>query len=148
MGFSNSFSYKGFDLSISMRGAFNYQVLNFPRLHNQPLNTMPLNVLKYATEKPFGGNSYVFESSIYNSYYLEDAGYIKIDNIDLGYTLPVKIKNIESIRFNASLRNWFTFTKYTGIDPEVPISGQTPGYDNNFTYPTIKSLTFGLNINF
>ena len=147
IGFTNSFKYKNFDLSVSMRGAFGFQVLNFMRMHYQPIERLPLNLVTQSLEKPFGGDSYVWEASKYVDYYLEDGDYLKIDNIDFGYTIPIKSKYIKSARIYASAYNLFTFTKYTGVDPEVSISGLTPGYDNNFTYPNTKTYTFGLNIN-
>lgn len=160
LGFTNNFRYKNFDLALSCRGAFGFQVLNFFRMHYQPLSSLPGNVSVFALEKPYN-NQYVVEAAKYNSYYVENGDYLKISNIDLGYNIKLAKNNQASMRIYLSLNNFFTFTKYTGLDPEVNINGLTPGYDNvGFggvddntgdnpgTYPSLKTVTAGININF
>ena len=84
----------------------------------------------------------------FNSYYVEDGDYWKIDNITLGYTLPKLGRYVKYLRLYASVLNAFTFTGYEGIDPEVSTSGLTPGYDTRDRYPSVRSFTFGLNVKF
>ena len=124
-------------------------------MHYQPLASLPGNLSVYAKEKPFN-NKYVYEAAKYHDYYIENGDYVKVDNIDLGYTINLN-KTKASIRIYISANNFFTFTKYTGLDPEVNISGLEPGYDNvgfggvpdgSGAYPSIKSVTGGININF
>ncbi|MES2238618.1 MAG: TonB-dependent receptor [Bacteroidota bacterium] len=90
-----------------------------------------------------------------SSYYVEDGSYLRIAQITFGYTLPKdfsdKIKMTRA-RFYLTGNNLFTFTKYSGFDPEVSAAdkdlvGVTPGYDSS-TYPRSKSLVFGLNLTF
>ena len=125
-------------------------------MHYQPLSSLPGNVSVYAKEKPYN-NQYVVEAAKYNSYYIENGNYVKVSNIDLGYTINLKKKYAAAIRLYVSLNNFFTFTNYTGLDPEVNISGNTPGYDNvgfggvsdaSGTYPSVRTFTAGLNLNF
>jgi hypothetical protein len=156
LGLTNNMRWKNLDFSFSLRGAFGFQVLNFFRMHYQPLSSLPGNVSVFAKEKPYN-DQYVVEAAKYNSYYIENGNYVKVSNIDLGYTIKLKRKYAALIRVYVSLNNFFTFTNYTGLDPEVNISGNTPGYDNvgfggvsdaSGTYPSVKTFTAGLSLNF
>ena len=90
-----------------------------------------------------------------SSRFVEDGSYIRIKNIALGYTFPKKWiskAKIENLRLYANIQNLYTFTKYTGYDPEVGAStqdstGLTYGLDNG-RYPTPTTYSFGLNITF
>jgi hypothetical protein len=89
-----------------------------------------------------------------SSQYVEDGSYLRIQNITLGYNVPSPAfsftKYVSALRLYASLQNFFTFTGYSGNNPEVSKYGSDNlggGYDN-FTYPLSKTVTFGLNINF
>lgn len=76
-----------------------------------------------------------------SDFYLEDLSFLKIRNIQIGYTLPdkwLKKINFDKIRFYCTLENFFTFTKYRLLDPEV----------NKMDYPTIRQAVIGLNITF
>ena len=87
--------------------------------------------------------------------YIEDGSYLRIKNITLGYTLPKSILEkvkIDNIRLYCNIQNLFTFTKYTGFDPEVGAStqdstGLTFGVDNG-RYPSPMTCSFGVNITF
>ena len=85
--------------------------------------------------------------------YVEDGSYLRIKNITLGYTIPANVLNrlkIENVRVYVNIQNLYTFTKYTGFDPEVGVSTLSPnvyGLDNG-RYPSPQSFTFGLNLSF
>ena len=87
--------------------------------------------------------------------YIEDGSYLRIKNITLGYTLPRKVLSrwqIENIRIYMNIQNLYTFTRYTGYDPEVGAStqdatGMTFGVDNG-RYPSPTTYSCGLNITF
>lgn len=87
--------------------------------------------------------------------YVEDGSFIRIKNITLGYTFPKALLNkakIENLRVYVNIQNLYTFTKYTGYDPEVGAStqdstGLTYGLDNG-RYPSPAMYSFGLNITF
>ncbi len=90
--------------------------------------------------------------SDYSSYYLEDGSYLRLNTITLGYTLPKKIvqkAKINNARVYCTLNNIYTFTNYTGYDPEVSASGSalTPGVDDS-SYPRSKSWVLGVNLTF
>ena len=75
------------------------------------------------------------------SYYIEDGDYWKIDNLTLGYTHNFKNNDyIKSVRLYGSVHNLATFTGYTGLDPEVRITGFDAGTDERDKYPTIRTL--------
>ena len=80
-----------------------------------------------------------------------DGSYFKIKQIQLGYNLPknlLKKVSLESCRVFASLDNFFTFSKYIGLDPEVTTSGGNSSGIDMGTYPTAKQVIFGVNLSF
>ena len=90
--------------------------------------------------------------SDYSSYYIEDGSYLRLSTITLGYTLPKSIvqrAKISNARIYCTLNNIYTFTNYTGYDPEVSAtsSALTPGVDNS-SYPRSKSWVIGVNLTF
>lgn len=149
-GWNNSFSYKKWDLGITMRGAFDFQLINGARMnYENTKNSRYENRLKSVNDLVFGKHTLSKEvEPEYNSYYVEDGDYWKIDNISLGYSFGALGKYIKSLRLYGSVLNAFTFTGYKGIDPEVNTDGLTPGYDTRYRYPSTRSFTFGLNVKF
>ncbi|MDR0657662.1 MAG: SusC/RagA family TonB-linked outer membrane protein [Mediterranea sp.] len=149
-GWNNNIRYKNFDFSMTMRGAFGYQIINEARMYYEnPKNSRMENRLKSVNDKIFGKMQLSKEvDPEFNSYYVEDGDYWKIDNITLGYTFNNLHKYISSLRLYASVLNAFTITGYDGVDPEVNMNGLNPGYDNRDQYPSIRSFTFGLGIKF
>ena len=148
LAFNNTFRYKNFDLAVTMRGAFDYQILNFNRMYYENNSNQIRNRLASAL-KPVFGKAVLTEPEAYNSYYIENGDYWKIDNIVLGYNFePKQIDFIDSIRIYASTLNTFVFTNYKGVDPEISPEGVSPGNDNRDKYPTTRTYTFGLNIKF
>ena len=76
-----------------------------------------------------------------SDFYLQNKNFLKIRNIQLGYTLPkawTKACQLERVRIYGSLENFFTFTSYKGFDPEV----------SGLNYPTMKQAVIGLNVTF
>jgi len=146
LSFNNHFVYRNWDLSINMRGAFGFQILNFSRMfYENP--TIGYNMLDAAFDKVYG-KAVLSDVQRYVSYYVEDGDYWKIDNITLGYTFPLKNKYINNLRIYTSGLNLFTFTGYKGIDPEVQQTGLSPGNDDRDKYPTTRTFTFGVNVTF
>jgi TonB-dependent starch-binding outer membrane protein SusC len=148
---NNTISYKNFDLSVTMRGAFGYQILNYQRMFYENQNATASNQMKSTYDLVYG-KAVLNYSQDYVSYYLEEGDYWKIDNITLGYTLmPKDQKVFRSFRVYASMLNALTFTKYKGIDPEVSRFGDTglnPGCDSRDKFPTTHTYTLGVNITF
>lgn len=162
VNFNNTLTYKGWDLSINMRGQFGAKILNFQEMfYANP--TIQYNVLNSAfDEHPvvsissdqksityIGKIARLNDSQRFVSEYVESGDFWKIDNVTLGYSFNVKnIKWIQRLRIYASCLNLATITGYKGLDPEVDITGLTPGTDDRDKYPTTRSFTFGLNVTF
>ena len=160
----NNFRYKNWDLTISQRGAFKFQVANLQRMMFENPTESQYNVLTTAYDKVFGKTQ--LKSPVeFNSYYIENGDYWKIDNITLGYNfIKPGIKYVQSARIYVSSLNTLIITGYKGIDPEVsirnpvstaqagvvqtPTAGLDPGMDSPYKYPTTRTFTIGLNVTF
>lgn len=149
-GWNNTLRYKNFDLNVTMRGAFGFQIINGGRMNYENVkNSRFENRLKSVNDLVFGKHTLSLEVELeFNSYYVEDGDYWKIDNITLGYSFGQVGKYIKSLRIYGSVLNALTITGYKGIDPEVSTDGLTPGYDTRDRYPSVRSFTFGVNVKF
>lgn len=146
-GWNNNFTYGNFDLGITMRGAFDYQILNFQRMYSEVPGFSLYNQLSSAYDEVFG--KAVLNNNIlpeYNSYYVENGDFWKIDNITLGYKLNLPSQHFKSARIYVSTLNTFTITGYKGMDPEVNRLGLSPGNDDRDKYPTTRVYTLGLSL--
>lgn len=164
LGWNNNFRYKNWDLSITQRGAFKFQVANLQRMMLENPTQIQYNVLNNAFNKVYGKTQ--LKSPVeFNSYYIENGDYWKIDNITLGYNVNhTGMRYIQSARIYAAVLNALIITGYKGIDPEVslrngvstaqsgvaqtPTSGLDPGMDSPYKYPTTRTFTIGLNVTF
>ena len=80
-------------------------------------------------------------------YYIEDGSFLRLKNLQLGYTLPQSLLskiNVKSLRVYVQGVNLFTLSKYTGLDPELGGDDRNFGEDSG-NYPNVKQLIFGLN---
>ena len=145
LGFQSNFNYKNFDLAFNLRASLGNYVYNNVKSSraqlellqdNAVLGNLPTSVL----ETNFLRTSDVINSDIY----VEDASYLRMDNITLGYTFenPIKKFSYSSLRLWAGVQNVFTLTNYTGLDPEV-----FDGIDN-LIYPRSRNFLVGANIKF
>ncbi len=147
-GFGINFNYKQWDFSSSFRGQLGGQVYNARKLtsgwvdRSIPTNSNSLsNVLDFYN----GAADIQFQNyngnATFSDYFLEDATFLRCENIVLGYRFNKFYKN-SSMRVYGAINNPFILTKYTGQDPE-----NFGAIDNNF-YPRPTSFTFGLNFDF
>lgn len=179
-GFGNTFNYKGFDLNIFFTGAYGNKALNMtrmriedPRLNSNilrsSLNFARIGVIDPALPDDDYRNLYVVNAGSTNmpavqrsdanaNYRLsdlmvEDASYIRLQNISLGYTLPkawVRKCYLENVRVYFNAQNIHTWSKYKGLDPEIgALEGDAlkMGIDYG-RYPSPRIYTFGLNVSF
>lgn len=90
-------------------------------------------------------------NTIFSDYFVEDASFVRIQNLQLGYTIPRRLTGkagIEQLRLFANVSNLYTFTKYLGYDPAASAGAPVgSGFDSGF-YPVPRTYTFGLNLNF
>ncbi|MFV0391724.1 MAG: SusC/RagA family TonB-linked outer membrane protein, partial [Paludibacteraceae bacterium] len=149
-GIGNTFEYKGFDLNIFFYGMGDRVLMNtnknkyllgavrLPTGDNNMMTSVKdiyLSTSPSTTTPGIAPNPYQGESD----YLIEDASFIRLKNITLGYTLPAKVfKNKMNMRVYIDGQNLLLFTKYTGIDPETDSLG---------AYPNAKTFTIGVNIN-
>ncbi len=149
LAWNNSVQYKNFDLSVTMRGAFGFQILNFQRMFYENPRVTQYNMLKSAFDPVFG-KTRLNNDLAYVSYYIEEGDYWKIDNVTLGHTFKLaKSKALRGARVYVSGLNLFNITGYKGIDPEgVNRTGLFPGNDERDKYPTTRTFTAGVNLNF
>lgn len=145
--------WKRFDLSLffqgvqGIQGYFYYEIATpFSGVANlgswwmdrwtptNPSNTMPRVTLDE------------YRTNVHSSFYMEDASYLRLKNIELGYTIDPKILSkigISSVRIYGNIQNAFTLTKFKGFDPE-----QTINQTRAEAFPQVRVMTVGLNVNF
>ncbi|MEJ8758208.1 TonB-dependent receptor [Pontibacter sp. H259] len=159
-GLDNTFRYKGFDMNVFLRFSGGNKVMNRTR---QDLLTMQFEnngteILGrwQSPEKPGDGQTpmlYAGRSSFINtegeasSRWVEDGDFLKVQNLALGYTVPKSLTErakIDRLRVYAQLQNAFTFSDYSGLDPEV-YTGVGVDYNSN---PQQRVFTVGLNLGF
>lgn len=155
-GFTNELRYKNFDLTVFAEGVMGSQVYNIQRYitENTNANTnVSSRVLNRWT--PDNRKTDIQRAgrfiSLGNSHYIEDGSYLKIRDIQLGYTINKNLTQdfgIKNMRVAISAQNYFVFTNYSGYDPEVNSRGGSSIEQNVDlgSYPSFKSLTFSVNI--
>jgi TonB-linked SusC/RagA family outer membrane protein len=149
-GWNNTIRWKNLDLSLFFRGVFGNDVLNVKRWAYAP-EKMPAGTNIFMKDvKLLAKGTGLYRQSGFSSYYLEKGSYIKLDNVTLGYTVPVKENKIVSkIRLYLTGENLFAITAYSGIDPEVnTMDVWNAGIDATGFYPSIANVMFGINISF
>ena len=148
----NTFTYKDLDLSVFLRGAFGYKLFNTRAFYaGTPVTQNGSNVLTSA----YDGGKYAALTnpetySTLSDYFLEKGDFVKIDNITLGYNPKLHIKHINGLRIYVTGRNLYTFTKYTGGDPEsIDVNGLTPGINPSLSYyPSTLQIIAGFQLKF
>ena len=147
LSWSNSLSYKNWDLSMLFRSALGFEIFNMRKYGMGLKGSGTDNVLRkaytdYADVESSGG--------IISSYFLENGNYFKLDNVTLGYTYSPKSRQlVENLRIYLTAKNVFTLTGYEGNDPSIVTStGITPGIDSNSAYPQATNFTLGVTVRF
>jgi len=146
-GLTTNLVYKNFEATLSLRGAFKFDVLNTKEIYYGNPNVFPsYNLLESALEK----NKDLRDIPQYSSYYLEKGDYLKVSQLSIAYNIDMQkvYKYISSLRVYAAADNLYTFTGYSGIDPELASNGFTTGIDNRTFYPRTCTYTFGVNVCF
>lgn len=161
-GFTNTVNYKSFDLSLFLQGSYGAKIYNFMRWQLEKLdnttNNQLVSVLDRYTADNINGSLPRFtttnsNNSIISDRYVEDGSYIRVQNLTIGYRLPTSIAQrikMTNLRVYLSAQNLYTFTKYSGYDPEIG------SYDNGILlmnvdqghYPNPRTITMGINVEF
>ncbi|MEO7989828.1 MAG: TonB-dependent receptor [Chryseolinea sp.] len=181
-GITNSFSYKGFDVSILLTYSYGNQIYNYLRYQNANPNNINLGRNMFVETFDYAkvgvnddGEAYLLNpettinristSSVNGNYdrltnkYLEDGSYLRVKNISINYNIPsmliAKQKIVKGIRVGVGLQNIYTFTKYTGYDPEVgsyvgPNGDVAQGFKgvDYGRYPITPIYSFNLGVDF
>ena len=144
LGWSNSLRWGNLSLSATFRASIGGKVLNQMRGVYENITNMGLQNIQ---------ESWLYDQSytggvVYSSKYLEDATYLKLDNISLTYNIPLNTNFIKGLRVYATAQNVFILTGYTGVDPEVSLTGLAPGIAPLSYYPRTRTFTLGASITF
>lgn len=148
MSTSHNFRYKNFDLALFFRGAFGFDIFNIHDFYYGTRNFTG-NRLKKAYGKNFDINPSA--NPVVSDYFLERGDYFKLDMVTLGYTLKTpKARFLDRIRIYGSVKNVFTITKFSGVDPSTyQVNGLTPGGQGSRTYyPSTRQFIMGVQVDF
>ncbi|SHL39365.1 TonB-linked outer membrane protein, SusC/RagA family [Chitinophaga jiangningensis] len=160
-GFSNDFRYRNFDLNILLQWSYGNDNINANRyvfeggiVNNPNLNQFATYANRWTPDNP---SNTMFRAggmgnAAYSSRVIEDGSYLKLRTVSLGYSLPaavLKRAKIKSLRVYGAAQNIYTWTKYSGMDPEVNArpNNLSPGFDYA-AYPHSLSYVTGLNVTF
>ena len=146
---NNRVSYKNWDFSMDIRSWIDFDVYNTLEMYFGLQKENDINLLKVAYTK----NKDITQEKQLCSYFLQDGTFLKIDAINLGYTLPLKEKTnglIQSLRIYGNINNVCTITGYEGMDPEVNVIGHSAGIEwwNSGFYPRARTYTLGVQLTF
>ena len=144
-GWSNSFRIGQFGLSATFRGQLGGKIFNTYRaLYENTSNLGQSNILaSWLDDTSFKGKEIK-----YSTKYIEDASFLKLDNISASYDFKFKNEYINKLRLYLTAQNIFCLTGYTGVDPEVSLSGIAPGIEGTSYYPRTRTFTFGATLTF
>lgn len=152
---NNTFAYKGIDLSIFLQGVQGSDIFNANRIYQEGMSVAQNQLASVLDRWSPSFTTGKLPRAIFNdpnkntrvsNRFIEDGSYFRIKNITLGYNLPmgfVQRAKMQTARLYVSAQNLFTFTKYTGFDPEVSANG----IDLN-VYPVTRTFSAGINLIF
>ncbi|MBD5233213.1 MAG: SusC/RagA family TonB-linked outer membrane protein [Bacteroidales bacterium] len=148
MSTSHNFRYRNIDLALFFRGAFGYDIFNIHDFYYGTRNFTG-NVLRKAYGKNFDVSPNT--STVVTDYFLERGDYFKLDMLTLGYTLNLpKARFIDRVRIYGTVKNVFTITKFSGVDPSTyQVNGLEPGAQGSRSYyPSTRQFIAGVQIDF
>ncbi|MBB2146929.1 SusC/RagA family TonB-linked outer membrane protein [Pedobacter sp. LMG 31464] len=152
-GFTNNFKYKRFDLSVFINGVQGNDIINMNTRFSGNLGTNK-NITQEMSDGAWAqGNDNTnatgpkimrqfFRNLLFSRRFVEDGSFVRIKNITFGYNVPLKSKTISNLKVSLGVNNLYTFTNYSGYDPEINSYGDNPalfgvdlgGYPNSRTY--------------
>ncbi|HEU4555419.1 MAG TPA: SusC/RagA family TonB-linked outer membrane protein [Chitinophaga sp.] len=140
----NVFTYKNWDLNIFLRGNFGYKLFNMQAFYlGTPATQTDANTLRsaYDPKSKYSKLTSSATTALASDYFLESGSFVKIDNVTLGYNCTINSKYLRALRIYAAASNLYTFTGFTGGDPDLyPVNDLTPGVQGN-----PRTNTYGLN---
>jgi len=161
-GFTNNFTYRNFDISLFINGVQGNDVVNMNTAFNGNLGTsknVSSEVMQGAWDDSKDNSNATgpkverqfWRTLLFSKRFIEDGSFVRIKNLTIGYTVPGKlIKGVSSIRVSAGVNNLYTFTNYSGYDPEINSYGDNPalfGVDLG-GYPNTRSFNLSIRCGF
>ena len=148
IGFNTNFTYKKWMLSLAMHANIGHYMYYRPNDNMVAVYgwLVPYNLNRMYYDSKFENNGNQVQN--YSDYYLQNASFLKLDNINLSYDFGKVFKSFQSdasLKLTASVQNVFTWTKYTGQDPEA---SWNYGVDFGVFYPRSRIYAFGINLDF
>lgn len=157
-GLTNNFEYKDFFLSLAFNFSYGNDVVNIGRWKYEGYSAYNNVAQEYYDKRWTESNPTNLHPAILgagknesSSYYVEDASFLRLQNLTLGYNIPFKYLQplrLSGCRITLSMDNLFVLTKYSGFDPEVSYWNKLITGLDNITYPRSRSFSLGVNINF
>lgn len=175
LGFTNTFTIGDFDINIALNASVGGDILNFSRNMTEGVSSLWDNQLVTVLDRARVQDGKLVEGTGYSQKYgylmpratsndfnqnkrmstrwIEDGSYLRIQNVSIGYRLPSKVlekTKLASFKVYVNAQNLYTFTKYSGYDPEIGAYNQSSLYQNidRGRYPTPMAITLGVNIGF
>jgi len=162
LGWTNTFTYKNWDLNFFLRGTFGHNIINSWRAFYEPVVTGQLASYNRVQTKYFDPN---IKAAAFSNLYVEKGDFVKLDNATLGYNFRfAQGSSISKLRVYVGGNNLFVITNYSGTDPEARLvdAGQAdnggfvsgagnplaPGIDRRSTYFRARTITLGVNLSF
>lgn len=140
LGFGMNFTYSNLDFGFTGYGMFGQDVLNATNMMLYDPNRLPA----YNVPDDYL-NSGITSAPTYSSHWIEDASFFRLQTVTIGYTIPLR-NTTSKLRVYALGQNLAVFTNYSGVDPEIDMSGlANPGIDRFNNYPRPTTISFGLN---
>ncbi|MEQ9204190.1 MAG: TonB-dependent receptor [Cyclobacteriaceae bacterium] len=166
-GFSNTFSYKGLSVDLLFQyqmgaEAFNSDLYNLAYSGSTPDNQLRTELNRWQNPGDVTNVPIAYEGGVVAGFdtqfggqatgrYVSDASYIRLKQLNISYLLPTKVTDVlkmKQIRLFANATNLITWTKYTGVDPEVVLNNNQDGLSAYGVYPVGKQYTAGINVKF
>lgn len=153
IGLNNNFNFGNLDINIFFRGVFGHDLINtFRAFYEAPGQISAYNILRTSADIPN-----LVDQPQFSSYHVEKADFLKLDNMTIGYSLPVDNlpTGFSQIRVFVTGQNLFTITGYSGVSPEPRLEDEgsdfgslAPGIDRRNTYFSARGFTIGANVGF
>lgn len=141
LGLNTQLSYKNWDFAISGHGSFGNYMYNYVAA-DQYIQSVYSDQGSFSNILTATRNTGFQQQQLYSDYFLEDASFFRIDNISLGYTFRKLWNDSSSLRLTAGVQNVVTFTKYSGLDPEIYSGIDQEVYPRPRTFSISASLVF------
>jgi hypothetical protein len=156
--------YKQFNVALNLRGSFGNKIYNAVKLNTERVTGLSNVRAGYSPWTPENRGTYtpraVFGDAVNGNpatdRWIENGNFVRVQTVELGYTLApavvrqLRLTGVNAPRLYVNAQNLFTFTKYSGFDPEVLGFGDplSRGIDDGLIYPNPRTITFGLDVRF